>query len=1023
MSKSTASKSSPRPSATTPASELPRRPLTADDNLYLIDGSAYIFRAFFAMFKASQARGRSFTRSDGTPTGAVMTFSNMLWKMVREGVEGGPPTRIGVIFDHSADTFRNELYPEYKANRDSPPDELIPQFPLIREAVRGFGLNPIEQIGFEADDLIATYARLAGEIGATVTIISGDKDLMQLVGSGVSMYDPMPGREKVVGVTEVHDKFGVAPNKVIDVQALAGDSTDNVPGVPGIGVKTAAQLIGEYGDLETLLANAESIKQKKRRENLIEFAELARISRQLVELKNDVDLDVPLDAVDLPEIDAERLVSFCKAMEFRTFTERVAKTYELDIDAIAADPALASEKGSSGGGSTSHNVVDDSGEGSADGASSQADRADGSAGWAYTPTAAVAILQKAALSPEINTDSYVAVTKLEDLQTWVDEAIALGRVAFDCETDSLDAMRANLVGVSLATAPGRACYVPLAHGKAPDGGLDLDGGATPEQIPMRAALDLLRTLLEHPGVLKIGQNIKYDLQVMRRHGVNITPLDDTLLLSFALDAGRAEHGMDALAMKWLEHKCIAYKEVAGTGKSQVTFDQVAVEKALPYAAEDADVTLRLWMMLKPRLAAERMTTVYETLERPLVPILADMERAGVSVDRGILARLSSSFAQSLARLESEIHETAGKPFNVGSPKQLGEILFDEWGLPGGKKTKTGAWQTGAGVLEDLVANDEVGDTPRQLVATILEWRQLSKLKSTYTDALQGFINPETTRVHTTFALASAGTGRLSSSEPNVQNIPVRTKEGREIRTAFVAGEGMKLISADYSQIELRVLAHIADIPALKAAFADGLDIHAMTASEMFDVPLDEMTPEVRRRAKAINFGIIYGISAFGLAAQLQIPRGEAKAYIDRYFERFPGIRTYMKDTVVTAKRQGYVETIFGRRIHYPDIQSSNPARRGFFERAAINAPIQGSAADVIRRAMVRMPDAMANAKLTGTMLLQVHDELVFEVPEAEVEATIQVARAVMEGSHEPVVTLSVPLKVDAGIGDNWDAAH
>ncbi|MBI1386170.1 MAG: DNA polymerase I [Rhizobiales bacterium] len=992
------------------------------DRLYLIDGSTYIFRAYFAMFKASQSRGRSFTRSDGTPTGAVMTFCNMLWKVVREGVDGGPATRIGVIFDHKGESFRNAIFPAYKANRDAPPEELVPQFPLIRDAVRAFGLTPIEQAGFEADDLIATYARAAAGAGASVTIVSGDKDLMQLVAPRIQMYDPMPGNERRIGEDEVVAKFGVPPSKVVEVQSLAGDATDNVPGVPGIGIKTAAQLIGEFGDLETLLAKAETIKQAKRRENLLTFAEQARISHELVRLRDDVPVETPLDALDAPHIDGRRLVAFCKAMEFRTFTNRIAEALDVVAEDIDPDPALAAARRPASGEAAATGAPAEQHAAEGEGEPAAPDQPSATAGASRaTPEAGVLAGAARAAMPAIDTQAYATVTDLAELETWIAEAIECGLCAFDTETDSLDAIEARLVGVSLATAPGRACYVPLGHGAGD--GLDLEGGTRVTQIPLADAIAALKPLLEHPAVLKIGQNIKYDMHVMASHGIAIAPIDDTLLISFALDAGRGGHGMDELSMRWLGHRPIAYKEVTGSGKQQVTFDKVAIDRATAYAAEDADVTLRLWHVLKPRLAAERLATVYETLERPMIPVLADMEQAGIRIDRNILAKLSGSFAQSLARLEAEIQEIAGKPFNVGSPKQLGEILFDEWKLPGGKKTKTGAWGTGADVLEDLAGNEEIGETPRRLVRTILEWRQLSKLKSTYTDALQTFINPRTKRIHTSFSLAAAGTGRLASSDPNVQNIPVRTREGREIRTAFVAERGMQLVSADYSQIELRVLAHIADIAALRQAFADGLDIHAMTASEMFGVPIEGMPSDVRRRAKAINFGIIYGISAFGLAAQLGISRSEAGDYINRYFERFPGIRDYMKSTVATARNQGYVETIFGRRIHYPDIASSNPSQRGFYERAAINAPIQGSAADIIRRAMVRMPGALGTAGLSARMLLQVHDELVFEAPTGEVPATIALVRGVMEDAPAPVISLNVPLKVDAKAAANWDEAH
>ena len=966
-------------------------PVRDGDHVYLVDGSGYIFRAFHALPPLTRA-------SDGLPVGAVHGFCQMLWKLLEDSKDADRPSHLAVIFDHSGKSFRNDLYEAYKANRPPAPEDLVPQFPIIRDATRAFNVACIEQAGFEANDLIATYARQAREAGATVTIVSSDKDLMQLVGPGVEMLDTMK-RNRRIGPDEVVEKFGVGPEHVVDVQALWGDSSDNVPGVPGIGQKTAAQLIIEYGDLDRLLERAGEIKQNKRRENLITFADQARLSRELVRLRRDVAVDVELGAAAVTEPDPETLLDFMREMEFNTLTARVAER----LGATAPRPRPAKPVSSRQPIPSGVSARDDP------------------AGAAPGPTAVAAHWAEVARSEPIDPAAYETVTTPERLRDWIAEAREAGRFAVDTETDSLDAMRANLVGVSIATAPGRACYVPLGHGKGD--GLDLEGAGRAQQIDLAAALEVLKPLLEDPATLKIGQNLKYDCLVLARYGIAITPFDDTMLLSFVLDAGKGGHGMDHLAEHWLGHRCIAFKDVAGSGKARVTFDKVAIERATEYAGEDADVTLRLWMVLKPRLIAERMTNVYETLERPLAPVLVAMERAGIRIDRQILSRLSGRFAQSLARLEAEIHEIAGRTFNVASPKQLGEILFDEWGLEGGKKTKTGAWQTGAGVLEDLAANEDIGEQPRKLVRTVLDWRQLAKLKSTYTDALPEFINPETGRIHTSFAMAAASTGRLASSDPNVQNIPVRTPEGREIRTAFVAEKGMKLISADYSQIELRVLAHIADIEALKAAFADGLDIHAMTASEMFGVPIEGMPGEVRRRAKAINFGIIYGISAFGLAAQLGISRTEAGDYINKYFERFPGIRAYMSETIETAKRQGYVETIFGRRIHYPEIRTKNPSRRGIYERAAINAPIQGSAADIIRRAMVRMPEALVAAGLETRMLLQVHDELIFEAPGSEVDRAIAIACEVMERAAEPALLLSVPLKVDAAAADNWEAAH
>jgi DNA polymerase I len=980
------------------------------DHVFLVDGSSYIFRAYFAMFKAAQSRGKAFTRSDGLPVGAVMTFCNMLWKLLRDGLEGVKPTHIGVVFDYSGETFRNEIYAEYKATRDEPPEELIPQFPLMRDAVKAFGLMPIEEKGFEADDLIATYARSALAEGADVTIVAGDKDLMQLIRPGVAMYDPMPGRERWIGPKEVQEKFGVGPEKVAEVQSLAGDSTDNVPGVPGIGIKTAATLILEYGDLETLLFRAGEIKQDKRRQSLIEFAEQARISKKLVLLDDKAPVHIPLEQLHIDGIDPKRLVAFLKAMEFSTLTKRVAEAGGLDAEAIEADAKLAPGGGGAAALKAKGRAEIEGKEAPAPSSQSAPAAKEGE----LTPSSLVAARSREAHA-KFDRARYETVTEPTRLEFWLAKATELGVVAVDTETTSLDAMQCGLCGVSLSVAPNEACYIPFSHRLSDD--LLAGGGLMEGQIPIKEGLARLKTLLENPAVLKVGQNLKFDYLVLARHGIEIAPFDDTMLMSYALDAGKNSHGMDGLSEKHLGHKPIGYHEVTGKGKGSVCFDRIDLVRATEYAAEDADVTLRLWRLFKTRLVAEGMDTVYETLERPLMTVLARMERRGISIDRALLARLSGEFAQTAARAEKEIAKLAGEDFNPGSAKQLGDILFGKMNLPGGTKTATGAWSTRANVLEDLA--EEGHELPRK----ILEWRSLTKLKSTYTDALPSFVNPETHRVHTSYALASTPTGRLSSSDPNLQNIPIRTEEGRKIRRAFVAEKGMKLVSADYSQIELRLLAEIADIPQLKKAFSDELDIHAMTASEMFGVPIKGMPPDVRRRAKAINFGIIYGISAFGLANQLGIPREEAGAYIKKYFERFPGIREYMDETKAFCKKHGYVTTLFGRRCHYPSINDNNPSMRGFMERAAINARLQGTAADIIRRAMIRMEGALAKAKLSARMLLQVHDELVFEVPEKEVEKTLPIVARVMVEAPLPAVSLSVPLHVDARAADNWDEAH
>ncbi|MBH0238662.1 DNA polymerase I [Methylobrevis albus] len=998
-----------------PASPSAARPPQPGDHVFLVDGSGYIFRAYHALPPLTR-------KSDGLPVGAVAGFCNMLWKLLREADQTAAavkPTHLAVILDASAITFRNAIYDRYKAQRPPPPADLVPQFALIRQAVTAFNVASIEMEGFEADDLIATYTRLAREAGADVTIVSSDKDLMQLVGPGVVLLDTMKDRR--LGRDEVIEKFGVPPEKVVDVQALAGDSVDNVPGVPGIGIKTAAQLITEYGDLETLLARAAEIKQQKRRENLIAYADQARISRRLVELDTAVPLAAPPSMLTVRGLDGARLVAFLKGMEFSTLTRRVAEVTGTDPGAVEASSIRVvgwpPEAADAAPGGTGELLAAGPGEDAApsDQPSASPAPAPIASGTGSTPQALAAARAAEMLGAPVDTAAYETVLDLAALDRWIEAAMAAGVVAVDTETSSLDAMQAELVGVSLAVAPGKACYIPLGHR---DGAGDLlGGGRIAGQIDIRDALARLKPLLEAPSVLKVAQNLKYDWLMFVRHGITVAPYDDTMLLSYALDAGRGGHGMDELSQTHLGHKPIAYKEVAGSGKTMIGFAEVPIDRATAYAAEDADVTLRLWRVLKPRLVAERLTTVYETLERPLVPVLGRMERRGVSVDRQILSRLSGEFGQTMGGLEAEIHDLAGERFNLGSPKQLGEILFDKMNLSGGKKTKTGAWGTGADVLEELALQGH--ELPRR----ILDWRQLAKLKSTYTDALPGYIHPETGRVHTSYSLASTTTGRLSSSEPNLQNIPVRTEEGRKIRTAFVAAPGMKLISADYSQIELRILAHIAEIPQLVAAFEEGIDIHAMTASEMFGVPVAGMDPMVRRRAKAINFGIIYGISAFGLANQLGISRQEAGDYIKRYFERFPGIRGYMDATRRFARDNGFVVTLFGRKAHYPEINSPNPSTRAFMERAAINAPIQGSAADVIRRAMVRMEPALEAAGAEAHMLLQVHDELIFEVPETGVDTALPVIRRVMEEAADPAVRLKVPLQVDARAADNWDAAH
>ncbi|MEJ6504406.1 MAG: DNA polymerase I [Rhodobacter sp.] len=926
-------------------------------HLHLIDGSAFIFRAYHALPPLTR-------KSDGLPVGAVAGFCNLLWNELSKDHGGHGATHLAVIFDHSSKTFRNEIYPAYKANRPELPEDLRPQFPLTRDATRAFNIACIETQGFEADDLIATMACRARAAGGRVTIISSDKDLMQLVGDGVDMFDPM--KNKRINRDEVFEKFGVGPERVVDVQALAGDSVDNVPGAPGIGIKTAALLIQEYGDLETLLERAGEIKQPKRRESLLENIEQIRISKRLVTLDCNMVLDFSLESLEVAPPKADNIMAFLHKMEFLTLTRRVAEA--LKVTPPAPDQAAGFEPGS--------------------------------------PDAHLPALP-------FDTHAYEHVQTPGALQRWIDGVYERGVVAIDTETTSLDEMKAKLVGISLCVHAGQACYIPLGH-RAGMGDLFGASKLVEGQMPIAQALALLKPMLEDPSILKIGQNMKYDAKIFARQNIRVAPIDDTMLMSYAMNAGLHGHGMDALCAQYLNHKPIAIKSLLGTGKSATTFDQVEIAPAVAYGAEDADITLRLWELFKPRLHRAGVTTVYETLDRPLVPVLTQMEMHGILVDREVLSRMSNAFAQKMASLEAEIYETAGQNFNVASPKQLGEILFDKMSLPGGVKGKTDAYATGADILEDLAAE---GHT---LPGLVLDWRQLAKLKSTYTDALQDHINGETGRVHTSYALTGAVTGRLSSTDPNLQNIPIRSEEGRRIREAFIAPEGRLLISLDYSQIELRILAHIADIPSLKQAFKDGHDIHAMTASEMFNVPLDQMTPDIRRQAKAINFGVIYGISGFGLARNLRIPRAQAQGFIDRYFERFPGIKTYMDDTIAFAKSHGYVQTLLGRRIHTPDIAAKGSGA-GFAKRAAINAPIQGTAADIIRRAMIKMPQAIAH--LDAKMLLQVHDELLFEVAGTDAQALIAIAKQVMENAGYPAVAFDVKLTVEAGQGQNWAEAH
>jgi DNA polymerase I len=1005
-----------KPAAKPAAASLPAnpaaRPLKKGDHVFLVDGSGYIFRAYHAIRFEPRT-------PEGLHVNAVYGFCNMLWKLLKEMKPNERPTHLAVVFDKSEKTFRTEMYKEYKAHRPPPPDDLIPQFALIRDAVRAFEIPCLEQAGFEADDLIATYARIACEAGATATIVSSDKDLMQLVNECVIMYDTM--KDVRIGREQVIEKFGVPPEKVIEVQALIGDSTDNVPGVPGIGVKTAAQLIGEFGDLETLLKRTGEIKQEKRRQALIDNAELARMSKRLVTLDSNVTLDVPVEDLGVHEPDYKNLIAFLKAMGFKTLTQRVTEKTGIDAARIETGGAAAppAAKAAPAADSVAPGRTGGQGQLALDVPPRQTGPGSAASAADLTPISLASRRVEALRAAPFDSSKYETIDTLEDLQKWLARAHDTGVLAIKTETNGLDPMQAALCGVALAVAPNEAAYLPLGHRQASDTeetGL-FAAKLCDGQIPEKTALAAMKSVLEDDCIIKVGHDVKRDRLVLACRGIQLGATDDAMLMSYVLDAGKGAHDLDALASRYFGRSPSRFNDVKNKDKALFTPEATPVARTVAYAAEDADMTLRLWQALKPRMAAERVVTVYETLERPMPAVLAHMEHRGIAIDRAVLAQLSNDFGKKQVSLEGEINAIAGMQVNPGSPKQLGDILFGNMGLPGGTKTKTGQWSTGARALEELA------EQGHKLPQVILDWRQVSKLRSTYTDALPNYVNPTTHRVHTSYALAATSTGRLSSSEPNLQNIPIRSDDGRKIRRAFVAPPGMKLMSADYSQIELRLLSEVADVPALRRAFQDKVDIHAMTASEMFGVPVKDMPGEVRRRAKAINFGIIYGISAFGLANQLGIEREEAGAYIKKYFERFPGIRDYMDETREFCRSNGYVLTLFGRKCHYPDIKSSNPSLRSFNERAAINARLQGSAADIIRRAMIRIEPELEKAKLGAQMLLQVHDELIFEVPKNEVADTIPIVKSVMEDAPHPAVSLHAPLQVDARAADNWDEAH
>ena len=926
-------------------------------HIYLVDGSTYIFRAYHALPPLTR-------KSDGFPVGAISGFCNMLDKLIKDERENNNLTHLLVIFDASGKTFRNDIYPEYKANRSSPPEDLIPQFPVIRKATDAFNVNHVEMLGYEADDLIASYAKAAIDEKMKVTIVSSDKDLMQLVKEDVSMLDTMKNR--LIQKNEVIEKFGVEPKKVIDVQSLAGDSIDNIPGVPGIGIKTAALLINEYDNLDNLLEKASNIKQNKRRESLIEFADQARLSRELVTLKEDVKLPIPIKDIEIQSFDPKKLISFLKSMEFKTLTEKKAREFNLNLEDVETEELELEFNKEKEVETETKNEKDFN---------------------------------------KFDYKEYSTIINKNELDKWKRKITEKGYVAIDTETDSLNAIQANLIGFSLATGINEACYIPIKHDNAD------------KQIHIDDAIHFLKSINEDPSILKIFHNKKYDALVLDKYNIKVNSYDDTMLISYSLGSGGTRHSLDFLAKKYMSHSAISFKEIAGSGKSQKSFNEISINEASIYAAEDADITFRLWKILRPRLMSEKISSVYETIERPLAKVIMDMEKNGVCVDEKILKELSIKFENDIKRIEKECFEIVGSEFNLGSPKQIGEILFDKLKIKGGKRTPSGAWSTDAETLNFLASSGNI------LPKLLLEWRGLSKLKSTYTDALPNFINKNTKRIHTSYSMSSTSTGRLSSSDPNLQNIPIKNDEGKMIRSAFIADEGYSLISADYSQIELRIIAHISDDNNLKNAFKNNIDIHSLTASEVFGVPIEDMSQDIRRKAKAINFGIIYGISPFGLSNQLDISRSEASDYIRSYFEKFPSIRDYMESTKEFAKNNGFVKTLFGRKCIIDDSGNRGPGGKAFMERAAINAPIQGTAADIIKRAMIKIPKNLKKENLETKMIMQVHDELVFETKDNEIEKTMSIVIKEMSEAHKPVVDLSVDLKVEAASGKNWDQAH
>jgi len=932
-------------------------------HLFLIDGSGYIFRAYYALPPL-------YRKSDGLPTGAVNGFCNMLFKLIEDTKSNSKPTHLAVIFDSARKTFRNDIYSDYKANRGEPPEDLIPQFQIIKDSVTAFGIPSIELAGFEADDIIATYAKQAADKNWKVSIVSSDKDLMQVVTKDINLIDTM--KNKSIGIEDVKEKFGVAPDRVIDVQALAGDSSDNVPGAPGIGLKTAALLINEYDNLENLLESADQIKQNKRRESLINNKELIKISKQLVTLKDDVTNIQSLDTLNITNINYETLLPFLHELELFKLKERLTKKNpDLQKIKIISKKKLPEEK-------VNTNIIE--------------------------------INEEKTLDSFLEKSKYISITNMKALELLIKDIYDLGYFVFDLETDSLNVIDANLIGAAICLSVKRSYYIPLAH-------KDEDGKIIEEQIDFKEALKQLNNILSNSSLIKIGHNIKYDIAVLKRYKIDVVSFEDTMLMSYINDAGNHRHGMDELAKVHFNRDTIKFKDVVGTGKSQITFDYVEIEKAIEYAAEDAEITFKLYLLLKKKLSEEKNISAYNYLEKPLVASILEMEINGIKINTEYLQSLSSEFEKKINSLEKTIFKLCGVEFNIGSPKQLGDVLFNKLNLTPPKKTKTGEFSTGIEVLEDLAFEGN------KVAEDLITWRQLSKLKNTYTEALQTHINKTTQRIHTSYAMASTNTGRLSSSDPNLQNIPIRSTEGRLIRKAFIAEKGYKILSADYSQVELRVLAHIAKIEPLIAAFKNGEDIHALTASEIFSTDIKKITPDLRRRAKAVNFGIIYGISAFGLAKQLSISNHEANNFIKKYFDKFPGIKKYMEDTKALCREQGYVETLCGRKCFFPKIKDKNFAYRSFQERAAINAPIQGTAADIIKRAMIKIYEKNISNNNDCKMLLQVHDELIFEVKESKLEKYQALIRQEMENALHPLISLEVPLLVESSFGDNWDEAH